>query len=207
MQYIDEYLEGKDFSRETVLVCGASVMLLHDLYEAPQTDFIIGCNHHAIILKPDMVVALDQHTMPLLEEYRGVVCAKHDDADVNIGMAPSFGFSGAAAVWLADYMGFAEVLIAGFSCYLDGGRSYWHDHTKVVKPHVATTAQQQNDIWGIVRCSLKNPDRVSVISGYLQKTFKPWSKHEHTKACEDREYRSRKALCYHGGRGKFTSRP
>lgn len=202
MQYLDEYLEGKDFSDQSVMVCGASVLLLNDLYEAPQTNFSIACNHHTLILKPDIVVALDLHTMPLLKQYRGLVCAKHEEADVHIGLAPSFGFSGAAAVWLADYMGFKEVIVAGFSCYLDEGRSYWHDGLAQTKPHINTTREQQEIVWETLRTSLKNPGRIRVMSGFLQNIFKPWREHEHREIDSEGEHRHREAMCHHGGRGE-----
>jgi hypothetical protein len=209
MQYLDEYLLDKDYSKDSVLVSGGSVMLLNDLYEAPFTNFHISSNHHNLIMLPDMVVALDKHTIPILEGYRGLKCGKYDEANIHIGMCPSFGFSGAAAVWLADYMGFGTVLIAGYSCYLDKGKSYWHhEPSQSKKPHVSTTEAQQRIIWDMVRCSMKNPDRVRVMSGFLQKIFKPWRKNdEYRKVCAERERRCRPSYCYHGGRCEPSERP
>jgi hypothetical protein len=189
MQYLDEYLADKDYSKDSVLVSGGSVSLLDDLYNVPIHGFHISSNHHCLINLPDMVVALDKHTMPLLKGYRGLVCAKYDEADIHIGVAPSFGFSGAAAVWLADYMGFKEVIVAGFSCYLDSGRSYWHDGDKAT-PHLNTCISQQTKIWDIVRCSLQNPERVAVMSGFLKEVFKPWRRtDEHREICTAAEHR------------------
>ena len=172
MLYLDDFSSEQDFSKSTLLICGAGVSLVEDLYEVSKTDYIMGINHHSLILKPDFIVAMDRHTMKLLGKYRGILMAKHEKADVHIGTCPSFGFSGACGVWVADALGFKEIFLAGFDCYLFKERSYWHEGIHFEKPHLHTTEEQQLKIWGQVKCALKNPQNIYVLSGMLGRVFR-----------------------------------
>ena len=172
MIYLHEYIIGRCFAEKSCMVLGPSVNLVNDIYNAPEVDVLMGVNHHTQILKPDFIVALDEHTKRLLPYYRGKLMAKHDDCDIQIGECPSFGFSGPAAMWVADYLGFKNIYLAGFDCYMHPGRTYWHDDTRY-ETHlkVDTTWEAQKIIWDIVKASMKHPERIKALSGPLEIIF------------------------------------
>lgn len=175
MIYLAEYRERNNFQDQTCVVMAPGVSLVKDIYNLPEYDYIIGLNHHTMILKPDAVVALDPHTVQTMGYYQGLIMGKYDHSDVNIGECPSFGHSGCAAIWVADYLCFKKVILAGFDCYMHPERSYWHDCTLVKKPKVKTTWEQQKLIWEIVKASIKHPERVEVMSGVLNHFFKEYN--------------------------------
>lgn len=175
MIYLHEYMTGRDFSDKTCLVAGPAICLVKDLYEVPEYDFLIGINQHTQILLPEMIVALDEHTREIIPHYRGLVLSKQKSADVNIGECPSFGHSGPSAVWVADYMKFKRIIVAGFDCYMHPVRSYWHNCTRITEPHTKTTWEQQKIIWDICFHTLKHPERIRVMSGPLTEIFGYWN--------------------------------
>jgi hypothetical protein len=172
MQSLNQFKESRDFTKSSAAILAPGQSLVRDIYNLPPADITIGLNHHSLILKPDWVIALDKHTKELLKHYQGLLFAKHDECDVNIGICPSFGFTGAAAVWLADQLEFGQVYLAGFDCYLENLRSYWHDSTAVKRPHLQTSYNQQMIIWETVKASLKDPKRFQAFPGFLTKFFK-----------------------------------
>ena len=172
MQSLNQFKEAGNFKKLSAAILAPGQSLVRDIYSLPPADIIIGLNHHILILKPDWIVCLDKHTKELLKHFKGLVFAKHEFANVDIGQAPSFGFTGAAAVWLADYLEFGEITLAGFDCYLENVRSYWHDSTAVTKPHLKTSTDQQMIIWQTVKASLKKPENIKTFPGFLSKFFK-----------------------------------
>lgn len=178
MIYLNEYKEANDFSQQTCVIMAPGISLVKDIYNLPEYNYLLGLNHHTQILKPDAVVALDRHTVKTMPHFQGFLMGKYEEADIHIGQCPSFGHSGSAAVWVANYLGFKRIILAGFDCYMHPERSYWHDCTLVKKPKIRTCWDQQRMQWEIVKASVKGGDNIEVMSGVLTKIFKEYSSAE-----------------------------
>lgn len=175
MIYLAEYKEDNDFSDMRCVIMAPGISLVKDIYTLDGNyEYNIGLNHHTQILRPDAVVALDKHTVKTMPFYQGFILGKYNHADIHIEGCPSFGHSGCAATWIADYLGFKEIYLAGFDCYMHPERSYWHDCTLVKKPKIITTWEQQRILWDIVKATLKRPKRVKVVSGVLTEFFEEY---------------------------------
>jgi hypothetical protein len=127
----------------------------------------IGVNQHTLLLPLDYIVFQDSELYPILVGHAPIITHHKDCADIWSGIAPDFGFSGGTAVWVADCMGFDEIVICGCDDYL-GDRRYWHSKLGERQWEMGVTP---SGVWQKVRDHLQNPERVRAVSGHPTKVF------------------------------------
>ena len=155
---------------QRIAVLGGGPSLLHDLKRVPFDAILIGVNQHALLMNLDYVVFQDREIFPVLEESDVTLCTHHRDlAHIYTGIVPDFGLSGGTAVWMADYLGAKQIIVAGMDSYT-GGRRYWHSKPGERMPHLGENC---TDVWKRVRDYMSRPEIVRVTSGPLTEIFAP----------------------------------
>lgn len=155
-------------SGQCIAVLGGGPTLLADLKRVPYDAVLIGVNQHALLMNLDYVVFQDREIYPVLEHADAPLCTHHEDlAHIYTGIVPDFGLSGATAVWMADYLGADQIIVAGCDNYT-GGRRYWHSKPGDTMPQLA---QSGLDVWRKARDYMARPEIVRAVSGPLTEVF------------------------------------
>ena len=181
-QTIEEFNTDSDYEGFNAVILAGGTSLTRDVRTLFQMGvtlnllYRIGINHHANILLPDWAVVEDRPGVQLMEGLEGftIIFGRHDLADVDISSLPNWENSGMNAVYLADYMGFGKIYLAGFDCWEPKGlRWHWHDH--IYAPPPWDYAEQRHleimEVWKEVRDHCKRPERIQALSGKLQEIF------------------------------------
>lgn len=188
MQSVNEFKKRFSMKGVTAIIYGGGTSLVSDIrtlyhggYDKEDSNiFRIGINYHANILLPHWAVIEDRPSVQLMEGLEGftTIFGRHDLAHVDISALPNWNNSGMNAVYLADYMGFDKVFLAGFDCWEPKGlRWHWHDEIFAHPPW--DNAEQRHkeimEVWKEVREHCKHPKRIVSVSGKLQEVFESWT--------------------------------
>ena len=145
--------------------------MLRDLKRVPFDAILVGVNQHALLMNLDYVVFQDREIYPVLAEGDAPLCTHHRDlAHIYTGIVPDFGLSGGTAVWMADYLGADQIIVAGMDSYT-ADRCYWHSKPGQRPPPVGENCTQ---VWTKVRDYMARPEIVRVVSGPLMEIFRPY---------------------------------
>jgi len=156
-------------------VLGGGTSLPGDLRNIPKVDILIGVNQHSLILPLDYVAFMDRHMWDYVEGYKDILkitplnkWPNRQDV-IHAGEAPAIGFSGALAIWAADYMGFDKILICGMDQYQDkNGLEYWWQGPQTKLTSLHTSARDNTSRWREFIQSLQSKDRIYFVSGRLK---------------------------------------
>jgi hypothetical protein len=144
--------------------------LIPDLKRVPFNSILIGVNQHAMLMNLDYLVFQDEEIFPIVSQSDAPLCTHHRNmAHIFTGIVPDFGLSGGTAVWMADYLGAEQIIIAGMDSYT-GDRRYWHSKPGDRSPPLGSNC---TDVWKRVHDYMARPDIVRVASGPLTEIFKP----------------------------------
>jgi hypothetical protein len=155
---------------QCIAVLGGGPSLLRDLKRVPFDAVLIGVNQHTLLMNLDYVVFQDRETYPVVVDSDAPLCTHHRDlAHIYTGIVPDFGLSGGTAVWMADYLGADEIIIAGMDFYT-GDRAYWHSNVGTKHPFIGNNC---GDVWKRVHDYMARPGIVRVCSGPMTEIFKP----------------------------------
>lgn len=160
--------EGK-----TAAVLGGGPMLPDDIYSLPEDVVLIGVNHHTLLLPLDYIVFHDKPVWPYVKNHPALKITHHREFEgpdcVFAGLVPNFHFSGAKAIWIADFMGFEKTYVCGIDDYAFG-RRYWH--SPVNEEMQPCRGSVNLKLWSIIKAALKHPERVEFVSGPLKEEWK-----------------------------------
>lgn len=155
---------------QCIAVLGGGPTLLRDLKQVPFDAILIGVNQHAMLMNLDYLVFQDEEIYPVVKETDAPLVTHHRHlANIYSGICPDFGLSGGTAVWVADYLGAKEIIVAGMDSYT-GDRTYWHSKPGQGLPKLGDNC---TDVWKKVHDYMARPDIVRVVSGPLTEIFKP----------------------------------
>jgi hypothetical protein len=144
--------------------------LLRDLKQVPFDAILIGVNQHAMLMNLDYLVFQDEEIYPVVRETDAPLCTHHTHlAHIHTGIVPDFGLSGATAVWMADYLGADQIIVAGMDSYT-GERTYWHSKPGQRPPLLGDNC---TDVGRRVRDYMARPEIGRAVSGPLTEIFKP----------------------------------
>jgi len=174
MPKIDQF---KDFHKgETAVICGGGVSLPSDLRRIEAVDRIIGVNQHSLILPLDYLCFLDRHMWPLVKDFRDIKLvtklnkffAEHHVIHANV--APPIGYSGAFAIWVADYLGFDRIDVCGMDQYEDrkDNREYWWQGPQTGPGNKHKLCKADLGLLKKFIDELQHPERVFFTSGRLK---------------------------------------
>lgn len=162
---------------KTIGILGGGVNLPSDLRKMPDVNVLMGINQHTLILDLDFIVFLDKEMAEYVIDHPAKKITHHNNWEgrsdfVNSGIAPSFGFSGALGIWIADYMNFDHVYVCGIDQYenREDGREYWWQAKKSEPTHHHCSGN--NKRWIEIRDNLKRPNRIKFMSGKLKELWK-----------------------------------
>lgn len=178
---LEQLRNEHDYSRCLAFIMGGGTSLVRDLYSKPKGGNIvtIAINHHANILHPHFSVVEDAHTYHFMKDVRPStkLMGRLPISDIDISIAPNWQNGGMNAVWVADYLGFNKVVLAGFDCWQPAERWHWHDETFSPSPwdYPEVRHREIMSTWEEVRDHLSHPERVSAISGKLTEVFGSWN--------------------------------
>ena len=94
------------------------------------------------------------------------------EGDVFAGICPDFGFSGAHSVWIAAYMGFSPVFLAGADCYGDYETDYWHQYPGGKEERMRHAKNDHADHWIPIAEAVKDKAEIVCFSDPLKEIFK-----------------------------------
>lgn len=161
---------------QTCAVLGGGTSLPFDLRKIPAVDVLIGVNQHSNILPLDYIVFSDREMWPFVKDIEGCYKVSNlnkwaDRSDfILINDAPHIGFSGAKAVWFADWLGFDRVYVCGMDQYQENDeREYWWQGPQSL-PFKARHLSARSDLsrWRDFLNALQYPDRIFFVSGRLK---------------------------------------
>ena len=158
-------------SGRSVAILGGGPSLLKDIYRLPEDVDLIGVNQHALLLPLDFVVFLDAAIWELVKDHPCLKVSHHKIEHPKMvwsGVCPDYGLSGAAALWIAEFLGYNEIMVCGFDCYAQK-RRYWH--SPVDEDFKANAYQNDIRIWDLVRTHLKYPERIKFMSGPMMEKW------------------------------------
>lgn len=174
--------ELRDYcSGETaVLICGG-VGAVSELHRTNWSGaHLVSVNQHAMII-PDLsfVYAHDaqmtQHLInfgvevPIISYHREHL----REIDIHAGICPLVRLSGPEALWVCDWLGFAETWLIGVDAYKDPARDYWHQFQDEAhqKANLKKKTNNRNDFsrWDQIIDKLRHPERVQTFNSDIQK--------------------------------------
>jgi len=184
MLKLDEFYE-QEFKKRSMpfgagrcaLIMEGGTCLTQDLLQRPRGANVIAIaiNHHCNILFPEFAVAEDPELANLVKDSPSTkIFGRHKLADIDIAGALNWNDSGINAVWLADYLEFDQIVLAGFDCSTNQTRSYWHDKEYAKSRRVKKDHLEVLEIWQDLKDNLCNPQNVYSISLELKHIFKEW---------------------------------
>ena len=184
MLKLDEFYEQEFLKRSMpfgagrcALIMEGGTCLTQDLLQRPRGANVIAIaiNHHCNILFPSFAVAEDPELAKLVKDSPNTkIFGRHKLADIDIAGAPNWYDSGINAVWLADYLDFDQIVLAGFDCSSHQTRSYWHDKERAKASHAKKNHLEVLEVWEDLKDNLCNPQNVYAISKELKHIFKEW---------------------------------
>ena len=178
MLQLDE-LEGAYRGKSAVLICGGP-STPSDLRRTPWFESALwSVNIHGILM-PDIsfIYYYDRHvgTVPEIRKHpaRRVSHQKDEllEGDVFAGICPDFGFSGAHSVWIAAYMGFSPIFLAGADCYGDYETDYWHQYPGGKEERMRHAKNDHADHWIPIAEAVKDKAEIVSFSDPLKEIFK-----------------------------------
>jgi hypothetical protein len=156
----------------SVAVLGGAPRLLTDLYNLPQHFDLIGVNQHTLLLPLSYILFSDKPIFDLVKDHPAYKVSHFRDLSgagmVWAGIIPNFNLSGPKAVWLADYLGYEEILVCGMDGYATD-RRYWHDQPE--ERSLQNAYQRDRNIWSLLKGSLSNSKKVRFTCGEMQRFF------------------------------------
>jgi hypothetical protein len=170
-----------DYSQACCLIMGGGTCLVDDLYHAPKGGGVVtmAINHHANILHPDFAVAEDVALHALVRHSTNTrLMGRFPNVDIDVSLAPVWKNSGMTALWCADYLGFGKIVLAGFDCWDNENRFYWHDQPFAMCTSTFQDYQQTMLVWKEVKAELERPENVSSISKNLKEVFGAYTNQE-----------------------------
>ena len=116
---------------EDAAILGGGPSLPDELKKVPDGTVLFGINHHASrIVTCDYIVFNDYKGGELTKDLPGKkICRFRDYADIYENY-PEGVISGVCALRAAQFMGFGNILLAGFDCYQSPGYFYNNDHNR-----------------------------------------------------------------------------
>lgn len=169
MQDIRNYFYAK--KDKTAAILGGGPSLPADLYRLPAEIDLIGINQHSLLLPLDLLVFSDLPIWELVKDHPCLKTSHHridDPRHIWSGICPDFGLSGAKALWIADYLGYKEILLCGFDSY-QTDRRYWHDGPD--EKHESNVWQRDLRVWDQARVAMQHPERARFISGPMKEQW------------------------------------
>jgi hypothetical protein len=170
MDYLEFYKD--EFTNQECVILGGGPNTPEDYWACPQkATFKIGVNQHACLLEDlQFIVFHDPKVWEVVKNHPAKKITIHENFEgiIQSGICPQFGFSGAQAVWIAEYMGFEKIHLCGFGCYEDQSRDYWHS---LSGEFTHSHALQFESVWNLVKRKMQNPNKVNVLSGPLKEIF------------------------------------
>jgi len=134
MEYLDAY--EKFYEGKRCAILGGSESLPQEFWQCPRDCVLIGINHHAMIL-PDLKYIVYQdnfaHKITAIHPAQKITPLTTGENIIYCGNAPACMYSGVLAIWIASFMGFSEIYLAGFDCY-SRERIYWYQISDEKKP-------------------------------------------------------------------------
>ena len=152
-------------------ILGGGPSLLGDLYRLPAEIDLIGVNQHALLLPLDLLVFSDEPIWGLVKDHPCLKTSHHrinDHRHIWSGICPDFGLSGAKALWIADFLGYNQILLCGFDGY-QSERRYWHDGPD--EKHKNNAWQRDLRVFEHTRITMQHPERVKILSGPLKEKW------------------------------------
>jgi hypothetical protein len=152
-------------------ILGGGPSLPSDLYGLPADVDLIGINQHSLLLPLDLIVFSDEPMWELLKDHPSVKTSHHrisDPKHIWSGICPDYGLSGVKALWIADYLGYKEILLCGFDSY-QSGRRYWHDQPD--ENHKSNVWQRDLRVWEKLKRTMQNPEKVNFLSGPMKEKW------------------------------------
>jgi hypothetical protein len=161
---------------ETAVICGGGVSLPFDLRQIEAVDRIIGVNQHSLILPLDYLCFLDRHMWPLVKEFRDTKLVTKlnkyygESHVIHANVAPPIGYSGAFAIWVADYFGFDRVDVCGMDQYEQrkDEREYWWQGPQTGPGNRHKLCKADLGLLKKFIDELQHPERVFFTSGRLK---------------------------------------
>lgn len=163
-----EHFKGRH-KGERCAVLGGGASLIRDMNAIPADARLIGINQHTAILPLDYIVFSDPH---IADAVKDVDCVKFTHYAklwggriAGCAFAPNFGLTGPLGVWIAGYMDFARIQVAGMDGYL-GEKRYWYQLER------EPVRGRQINYWQECRkCFPCDPRRVSFLDRLLQQEW------------------------------------
>lgn len=156
----------------SVAVLGGAPSLLTDLYHLPQHFDLIGVNQHTLLLPLSYILFSDKPVFEIIKDHPAYKVSHFRELSgegmIWAGVIPNFNLSGPKAIWLADYLGYEEILVCGMDGYATD-RRYWHDQPE--ERSIQNSYQRDKNIWSLLKGSLSNPEKVRFTCGELQRFF------------------------------------
>lgn len=174
MQPIENYKDAH--KGETCAVLGGGTSLPLDLRQIDPVDVFIGVNQHSMILPVDYVVFSDRHMWDIIKQIPDCLFFTHSTRFnypnvIHGGAAPSMGYSGQRAIWLADYLGFDRIDVCGMDQYdPEDHREYWWEGPQIEKMQKHTHCQSDLSRLKNFIDTLQHPERIHFVSGRLKET-------------------------------------
>lgn len=161
---------------ETALIMGGGTSLPHDLRQVDHFDRLIGVNQHSLILPLDYLCFLDRHMWPLVKDFRDVMMVTKlnkyysEPNVIHADVGPSIGYSGAFAIWVADWFGFDRIDVCGMDQYnkRKDQRDYWWQGPQVLQAHKRGEGKSDMERLKDFIDQLQYSERVFFVSGRLK---------------------------------------
>jgi len=173
-----EYIEGlkKKHQGQTCAILGGGPSLPKDIRRLPDVDVIFGVNQHSMILDLDYLVFIDTKLWSTVQDQPTTFITRimpedSEDKDfICVRQMQNHNYSGALAIWSADYMSFDKVYCCGMDQYDDTEKLWWWQGPQLENEEIRRQRARILDAQPMVNFlrTLRNPQNVFFMSGRLK---------------------------------------
>ena len=172
------YIEGlkKKHKGQTCAILGGGPSLPKDIRNLPDVDILFGVNQHTLILDLDYLVFIDSKLWDTVKDHPATFITRKLPADTEdkpficASQMQNHNYSGALAIWCADYMGCDKIYCCGMDQYDDTEKLWWWQGPQLENEEIRRQRARILDAQPMVNFlrTLKNPQNVYFMSGRLK---------------------------------------
>ena len=173
----EEYIEAfKDQHKGlSCAILGGGTSLPYDMRKLPKVDLLFGVNQHSMILPLDYLVFVDTKMWPYVKDYPATLITRSpkivagDQNIIRVRKSLFHNYSGALAIYAADYFGCSKIYVCGVDQYEsnDDNRYYWWEGPQTLERQKDRKVHNAPKQMKTFIQTLRHPNNVFFVSGQM----------------------------------------
>ena len=175
----EQYIEAfKDLHKgKSCAILGGGTSLPYDMRKLPPVDLLFGVNQHSMIAPLDYLVFVDTKMWPYVKDYPATLITRSpkivagDQDIIKVRQTLVHNYSGALALYAADYFGIEKIYVCGVDQYepTEDQRYYWWEGPQTLERQKDRKIHDAPRQMKMFVDTLRRPHNVYFVSGEMAK--------------------------------------